>query len=113
MTVFYKDPPLSDSESPCLGCQTHVRTYLCLNNQKVKVGITFRLISEGVRCEVRGCEGVSRVNICGVITHGAGVTMGPGDQSLGVRIGICLFRIVTPELTHRLCEEIRLSSVNY
>ena len=51
-------------------------------------------------------EGVSRVNICGVITHGAGVTRGPGDQSLGVRIGICLFRIVTPELTHRLAVRV-------
>ena len=44
------------------------------------------------------CEGVSRLNICGVITQGAGV-------SPGYAYGKCLFRIVTPWLTHRQCEE--------
>ena len=35
---------------------------------------------------------------------GMGVIMraGAGDQSLGVLTGICLFRIVAPELTHRV-----------
>ena len=54
---------------------------------------------------MRECEGVRQIFVALLHGKGMGVIMraGAGDQSLGgVLTGICLFRIVAPELTHRV-----------
>ena len=111
---FYTDTPLSDSKSSqCIGGISAVihtdwgllKRYLYLHNFKLKVGLISHFSHPlGVSVRVWGCE-VGKYLWRYYTERGRCHQRGGGGGPVtGVRTGtgMCLFRIVAPELTHRL-----------